>query len=116
MTWIAFKMLVGDRAKFLGIVAGLTFAALLIAQQASIGVGLLLRTTSTIQDIADVDVWVMDPYVQFIDELKPLSENDLYRVKRVPGVAWAVRFYKDQGRMKLGVGGDKETAKNQPTI
>ncbi len=117
MCWIALKMLLGDRAKFLGILAGLTFAALLIAQQASIGVGLLLRTTSTIQDIADVDIWVMDPYVQFIDELKPLSENDLYRVKSVPGVAWAVRFYKDQGRMKLGVGsGDKKTAKYQQTI
>jgi putative ABC transport system permease protein len=116
MHWIALKMLLGDRAKFLGILAGLTFAALLIAQQASIGVGLLLRTTSTIQDIADVDIWVMDPYVQFIDELKPLSENDLYRVKSVPGVAWAVRFYKDQGRMKVGVGGDKKTAKYQQTI
>src|SRR5260370_4864491 len=118
MTWIAFKMLVGDRAKFLGIVAGLTFAALLIAQQASIGVGLLLRTTSTIQDIADVDIWVMDPYVQFIDELKPLTEDDLYRVRSVPGVAWAVRFYKDQGRMKLGVGakGDESKAKYQQTM
>jgi putative ABC transport system permease protein len=120
MNWIAFKMLVGDRAKFLGIVAGLTFAALLIAQQASIGVGLLLRTTSTIQDIVDVDVWVMDPNVEFIDELKPLSENDLYRVRSVPGVRWAVRFYKDQGRMKLGVGtkdkGDDSKAKYQQTM
>ncbi len=120
MLWIAFKMLVGDRAKFLGIVAGLTFAALLIAQQASIGTGLLLRTTSTIQDIADVDVWVMDPYVEFIDELKPLTEDDFYRVKSVPGVAWAVRFYKDQGRMKLGVGErdktDKKKVRYQQTI
>src|SRR6266852_247439 len=118
MNWIALKMLVGDRAKFLGIVAGLTFAALLIAQQASIGVGLLLRTTSTIQDIADVDIWVMDPYVQFIDELKPLTEDDLYRVRSVPGVAWAVRFYKDQGRMKLGVGAknDESKAKYQQTM
>jgi putative ABC transport system permease protein len=120
VNWIAFKMLVGDRAKFLGIVAGLTFAALLIAQQASIGVGLLLRTTSTIQDIVDVDVWVMDPNVEFIDELKPLSENDLYRVRSVPGVRWAVRFYKDQGRMKLGVGnkdkGGDSKAKYQQTM
>ena len=38
-------MLTGDRAKYLGIVAGVTFAALLIAQQASIACGLLLRTT-----------------------------------------------------------------------
>jgi putative ABC transport system permease protein len=104
MSWIALKMLTGDRIKYLGIVAGVTFAALLIAQQASIACGLLLRTTSTIQDIADVDIWVMDPNVEFIDELKPLTENDLYRVQGAPGVAWAVRFYKGQGRLKLDVG------------
>ncbi len=104
MNWIALRMLTGDRAKYIGIVAGVTFAALLIAQQASIACGLLLRTTSHIQDIADVDVWVMDPNVQFIDELKPLTENDLYRVQGVPGVAWAVRFYKGQARIKLGAG------------
>ena len=104
MTWIALKMLTGDRAKYIGIVAGVTFAALLIAQQVSICCGLLLRTTSTIQDIADVDIWVMDPDVQFIDELKPLTDDDLYRVQGVPGVAWAVRFYKGQGRLKLDAG------------
>jgi putative ABC transport system permease protein len=104
MNWIAVKMLMGDRAKYLGIIAGVTFAALLIAQQASIACGLLLRTTAQIQDIADVDVWVMDPNVEFIDEFKPLTEGDLSRVQGVPGVAWAVRFYKGQGRIKLGVG------------
>src|SRR4051794_27435238 len=97
MTWIALKMLAGDRAKYLGILAGITFAALLIAQQASIACGLLLRTTAQIQDVADADVWVMDRNVEFIDELKPLTDNDLYRVQGVPGVAWAVRFYKGQG-------------------
>jgi putative ABC transport system permease protein len=122
MYWIALKMLTGDRTKYLGIVAGVTFAALLIAQQASIACGLLLRTTSTIQDIADVDLWVMDPNVQFIDELKPLTESDLYRVQGVPGVAWAVRFYKGQGRIKLGVGakgkpeGEREKAQYQQAI
>ena len=42
MSWIALKMLVGDRAKFFGIVLGLTFAALLITQQGSIFCGLML--------------------------------------------------------------------------
>jgi putative ABC transport system permease protein len=104
MSWIALKMLTGDRAKYLGIIAGVTFAALLISQQASIFCGLLLRTTSQIQDIKDADIWVMDPNVRYIDELKPLQETDLYRVQGVPGVAWAVRFYKGQGRLKLGDG------------
>jgi putative ABC transport system permease protein len=116
MSWIAIKMLTGDRAKYLGIVAGITFAALLIAQQASIAIGLLMRTTSHIQDIADADIWVMDPNVQFIDEFKPLTENDLYRVRGVPGVAWAVRFYKGQGRLKLDIGGDKKKAKYQQSV
>ncbi len=44
MSWIALRMLVGDKAKFLGIVLGLTFAALLITQQGSIFCGLMLRT------------------------------------------------------------------------
>jgi putative ABC transport system permease protein len=120
MNWIALKMLTGDRVKYLGIVAGVTFAALLIAQQASIAIGLLLRTTAQVQDVADVDIWVMDPNVQFIDEFKPLTENDLYRVQGVPGVAWAVRFYKGQGRIKLGAGmkgtGKDREAKYQQAI
>jgi putative ABC transport system permease protein len=116
MIWVAIKMLMGDRAKYLGIVAGVTFAALLIAQQASIAIGLLLRTTAHIQDIADVDIWVMDPNVQFIDEFKPLPENDLYRVQSVPGVAWATRLYKGQGRLKLSIGGDKKTARYQQSV
>jgi putative ABC transport system permease protein len=62
----------------------------------------------------------MDPNVQFIDEFKPLTENDLYRVQGVPGVAWAVRFYKGQGRIKLGAGmkgtGKDREAKYQQAI
>jgi putative ABC transport system permease protein len=101
MTWIALKMLLGDRAKYLGSVAGVTFAALLIAQQASIFCGLMQRTTSQLQDISDADIWVMDPAVQYVDELRPIKEDYLYQVQSVPGVAWAVHFYKGQARMKL---------------
>jgi putative ABC transport system permease protein len=104
MIWIALKMLTGDRAKYLASVAGVTFAALLIAQQASIFCGLMLRTTSQLQDINDAELWVMDPTVEYIDELRPMKEDYLYSVQGVPGVAWAVRFYKGQARMKLGDG------------
>lgn len=97
-------MLIGDRAKYFGIVAGITFAALLIAQQASIFCGLMLRTTSQLQDIAEADVWVMDPNVEYVDELKAMKEDYLQRVQGVPGVAWAVHFYKGQARLKLGDG------------
>ncbi|HKI20739.1 MAG TPA: ABC transporter permease [Isosphaeraceae bacterium] len=101
MSWIAVKMLVGDRAKFLGIVMGLTFASLLITQQGSIFCGLMLRTCAQITDITGADLWVMDPAVRYIDDVKPMLENNLYRVRGVEGVKWAVPLYKGQARAKI---------------
>lgn len=101
MSWIALKMLVGDRAKFLGIVMGLTFSALLIMQQGSIFCGLMRRTAGQIIDITGADLWVMDPNVRFVDDVKPMIENNLYRVRGVDGVLWAVPLYKGQARAKL---------------
>jgi putative ABC transport system permease protein len=66
MNWIAWKMLIGNRGKYLGIVLGIAFAALLIAQQSSIFCGLMNMTTSQIRDVKGVDLWVMDPNVQFV--------------------------------------------------
>ena len=104
MLWIAWKMLVGNRAKYLGIVFGVVFAALLIAQQASIFCGLMSLTVSQIRDVEGPDIWVMDKHVQFVDDVKPLADTELFRVKSVPGVAWAVRFYKGLGRARLEEG------------
>ncbi len=101
MYWIALKMLVGDKAKFLGIVLGLTFAAALITQQGSIFCGLMLRTCAQITDITGADLWVMDPSVRFVDDIKPMLESNLQRVRGVDGVRWAVPLYKGNGRAKL---------------
>ena len=101
MSWIALQMLTGDRAKFFGIVMGLTFAALLITQQGSIFCGLMLRTASQITDTTGADLWVMDPNVLQIDDNKPMIENNLYRVRGVEGILWAVPFYKGNGRAKV---------------
>lgn len=104
MIWIAWKMLTGNRGKYIGIILGIAFASLLIAQQSSIFCGLMLLTTSQINDLEGADLWIMDPNVRFIDDIKPLSENDLYRVRGVSGVKWAVRLYKGltRGRMDDG--------------
>ena len=72
MSWIALKMLTGDKAKFFGIVLGLTFAALLITQQGSIFCGLMRRTAGQVEDIRGADLWVMDPNVRYIDDVKPM--------------------------------------------
>ena len=112
MSWVALKMLVGDKAKFFGIVLGLTFAALLITQQGSIFCGLMCRTAGQIFDVTGADLWVMDANVRFIDDVKPMIENNLYRVRGVEGVKWAVPLYKGNARAKLNsYGFDPRTRK-----
>ena len=101
MGWVALKMLTGDRAKFSGIVLGLTFAALLVTQQGSIFCGLMLRTAAQITDISGADLWVMDANVRYIDDVKPMIEDNLYRVRGVDGVLWAVPLYKGMARAKV---------------
>jgi putative ABC transport system permease protein len=101
VNWVALKMLTGDRVKYLGIVFGVAFATLLMAQQSSIFCGLMLNTTSQIRDLEGADIWVMDANVRFVDDVKPLLDDDLYRVRGVPGVAWAVRLYKGQTRARF---------------
>src|SRR6185295_13818041 len=94
MNFVAIKMLVGDRAKYLGIIMGLTFASLLITQQSSIFVGLMTRTYGFVTDTGLPDVWVMDPKVMFIDDIKPLQDTQLLRVRGIEGVKWAEPLYK----------------------
>jgi putative ABC transport system permease protein len=98
---IALKMLMGDRGKYLGIIMGLTFASLLITQQSSIFTGLMTRTYGAITDLSQPDIWVMDPKVQFIDDVKPLQDTELYRIRGIPGVEWAVPLYKGLLKARL---------------
>lgn len=98
---IALKMLIGDRGKYLGLIMGLTFASLLITQQSSIFTGLMTRTYSFIDDLSQPDIWVMDPKVQFIDDVKPLQDMQLFRVRGIEGVEWAVPLYKGLLKARL---------------
>ena len=104
MNWVAWKMLNGDRSKYLGAVFGVAFGTLLIAQQTSIFCGLMQRTANQILDIFHAQIWVMDLNVQNADEIKPLSESDLFRVRGVEGVAWAVHLYKGLARVRIEQG------------
>ena len=101
MRHISLKMLMGDRAKYVSIILGLTFASLLITQQAGIFLGIMTRTFSAMSDLEIADIWVMDPMVQYLDDIYGMQETQLYRVKGVDGVEWAVPFYKGQLRARL---------------
>lgn len=94
MIRVALRMLTGDTAKYVGLVGGVAFAVMLMAQQASIFVGLMLRTAAQVIDVVDADLWVMDPRVIYVEEIEALPESALWRVRGVAGVDWATPFFK----------------------
>ena len=104
MNRIAFQMLIGDRIKFIGMVVGVVIASFLMNQQLAIFWGLMSRTYGFITDTSYPQIWVMDEKVQFVDDVKPMQDTSLYRVRGIDGVAWAVPLYKGLIKARLDDG------------
>jgi putative ABC transport system permease protein len=104
MNFVALKMLVGDRLKYLGLVGGLAFAALLVTQQASIFTGYALRTGAWIRDTSSADLWIMDPQQEHTDDQKRMISTSLQRIRSVDGVDWAVPMFKGYMPARLADG------------
>ncbi|MDX1961811.1 MAG: ABC transporter permease [Pirellulales bacterium] len=104
MFWIAWRMLIGNPGKYLGIVLGVAVSAFLIAQQASIFCGLMNMTASQIRDVKGVDLWVCDESIQFVSESLPMTDTALNRVRGVSGIEWAVKFYRGIAKARLPSG------------
>ncbi|MDI1250563.1 MAG: ABC transporter permease [Lacunisphaera sp.] len=100
MIGVAIKMLMGDTGKYVGMIVGITFAALIMTQQPAILIGLLSRTYSLISDASYPDLWVMDPKVQAVDDVKPLQDTKLLRVRGIEGIRYAVPLYKGMLRAR----------------
>lgn len=92
MLRLALKMLYGDRAKYAMLVCGLTFCSLLMTQQSSVFCGLMLWTTATLRNI-QVPIWAMDAKVEQVNEVVPMRDIEVSRVRSVEGVEWAVPLY-----------------------
>ncbi|MBY0309057.1 MAG: ABC transporter permease [Phycisphaerales bacterium] len=101
MNFVALRMLLGDRLKYLGLVVGIGFASMLITQQAGILVGLAHQTGAFIRDTSQADIWLMDPEVRFSQDALALKDTLLYRARSVDGVEWAVPLYFGFVKMKL---------------
>lgn len=104
MNFIAIKMLLGDRAKYIGIVIGLTFASFLVTWPSAIFTGVMSRTFSFVTDISLPDIWVVDPTVQYIEDVKPMRDTEVLRVRGTEGVQWAVGLYKGALQARLDDG------------
>lgn len=104
MSWIAIRMLTGDRVKFIGLVFGVAFSALLITQQLTIFVNLLLRGAVAVQQVDTANIWVMDPSGRTVDATLPMPPTALDRVRGVSGVAWAVPMIRSGAIVRSATG------------
>jgi putative ABC transport system permease protein len=104
---IALRMLFGDRTKYITLVVGLAFAALLMNQQGAIFLGLLNQATGPLQNVTQPDLWVSDPGTKWVSEYRPLSDQKLARVRSVPGVLWAEPFFNEWAVVELPSGAFK---------
>lgn len=100
MLGVAIKMLMGDRVKYFGLIFGIAFATLLMTQQVSIFVGLLTWGANPVLDVREAQVWVMDKRVRQPEEGLAISDSELYRVRSVDGVDWAVPYFRTTTTIK----------------
>ena len=103
MTGLALKMLFGDTAKYLMLVAGLFLATFLIVQQASVFSGLMLWTTSKIKNV-NAPIYVVEERVEQVNEVNPLRDTDVARVRSVSAVRWAMPLYSGIQRVRIDDG------------
>jgi putative ABC transport system permease protein len=104
MISIALKMLFGDKVKLLGLVAGIAFSTLLMAQQGGFFIGLISRSANLVIDARDVSIWVMDPLTETAEGPRAMRDTELSRVRGVPGVAWAVPLVQATATLRTNEG------------
>lgn len=103
---LALKMLLGDKAKYIMLISGLTFASLLMTEQAGIFCGIMQWCGSTLDNV-NAPIWVVDPMVEQINDTEAMRDTDISRVRSVDGVAWATPFYQGNLRTRMRDGSFK---------
>jgi putative ABC transport system permease protein len=87
---VALKMLLGDRAKYVGLLFGIAFTSFLVTFAASYFCGFMTRGFALIAENPTADVWVMDPAVASAEQTTNMPASALDRVRSVDGVLSAV--------------------------
>lgn len=90
MLRIAVKMLLGDRAKYVGLLFGITFTSFLVTFAISYLCGFLTRGFALVTENPAAHVWVMDPAVGSTQLTTDIPDSALSRVRSVDGVLSAM--------------------------
>jgi putative ABC transport system permease protein len=97
---VALKLLVNDKAKFYGLLVGITFSVFLIVQMTSMFAGVLQRSSSTVENVG-ASIWVMDPAVNTVANTIPVPDYLVDAARSLDGVKYAVPLFSGGGLVKL---------------
>lgn len=100
MTDVALQMLYGDRSKYALLISGIGFSVVLMAQGLALLIGVINFSTATLDNIR-APIWVVMPAVEQVEDIQPMKDTDVDRVRSVAGVAWAapLSMVNTQGRV-----------------
>jgi putative ABC transport system permease protein len=90
MLRVALKMLLGDRAKYSGLLFGITFTSFLVTFAGSYFSGFMTRGFALVAENPATDVWVMDAAVESVEQTANIPLSALDRVRSIEGVLSAV--------------------------
>lgn len=104
MLRLAVRMLLGEPARWMGVVLGVFFCTFLITHLLSMFSGMMERSYALVTDIPEADIWVMDPAAENVDEPFGLPATAMERVRGVEGVSWALPLYTGSLRARMTSG------------
>lgn len=90
MISMAFKMLIGNKAAFIGAILGIFLAILLISQQSAIYLGLISRSYRIVTNVSLPNIWVIDQATHSEDLIRSMPKDYLQYVRSTPNIEWAV--------------------------
>ena len=95
---LALRMLFDSPYKSLGTLVGVIISVFLMAQQASLLIGILGRVTSFV-DASGVDIWITSLATESTDATGSVPASKVGVAAGTPGVAWAAPVVQGQGKV-----------------
>ena len=103
---VALAMMLHDKLKMIGTLAGVVFAVLLSNQQAGTFMGLLYKNVMFVEN-SDADIWIAPPGTEAFQPGKPIPESHILQARVVDGVAWAEPLLYGASTITLPSGGSE---------
>lgn len=103
---IALKMLLGDKIKFITLVASIVFATVIITQFSSVFTG-VMRGFSVFIQVTEAPIWVMESATDIVDAPITMPDTFIDQIRSIDGIEWAQPFLLNKLMAKLANGEQK---------